>query len=103
LNVVRNSTYDAALMAARVRIPQGVVYRSFVMETVILNLETGLYHSVNPTGGRVLEVLEKSGSVQEAAELLAAEYGTELSEVESDLHDFCEALLERRLLVIERS
>jgi len=76
------------------------VYRSFVKETVILNLETGLYHGVNPTGGRMLELLEKVGSIGEVAGILASEYSRPLAELESDLCEFCEALIERGLLIV---
>jgi len=103
VSAMRNMTKADALLSARVRIPQGVVYRSFVRETVILNLETGLYHGVNPTGGRMLETLERVGSVREAASALAREYGRPLAEIQRDVCEFCEALLERRLLVLDPS
>jgi Coenzyme PQQ synthesis protein D (PqqD) len=91
----------SALLAARVRIPQTVVYRSFVHETVLLNLETGLYHGTNPVGGTMLDTLSTAGSVQQAAERLAGQYGVPLDEIESDLCSFCAELAERGLLTVE--
>jgi hypothetical protein len=44
------------LLSASLRLPQHVVHRSFVAETVVLNLQTGKYHGLNPVGGRMLEV-----------------------------------------------
>ena len=41
--------------------PSHVVYRTFVTETVALNIETGQYHGLNATAGRMLEVLERGG------------------------------------------
>ena len=35
-----------------VKLPQHVVYRDFVSETVLLNIQTGKYHGLNPTAGR---------------------------------------------------
>jgi hypothetical protein len=90
-----------SLLSLRVRVPQGVVYRSFVKETVILNLDTGLYHGVNPTGGRMLDVLASTDSVGEAAKILANDYGRPLAEIESDLCEFCQALIERGLIAAE--
>ena len=90
-------------LAARVRIPQTVVFRGFVHETVVLNLDTGRYHGLNPTGGRMLEVLRGGGSIGEAAVTLAAEFGVELEELQRDLLAFCEDLSSRGLLVIETS
>ena len=80
------------------RIPEHVVYRDFASETVILNLETGRYHSVNPTGAVMLETLDSAPTVAEAAERLAQRYERPLDEIESDLCAFCEGLLERNLL-----
>jgi hypothetical protein len=90
-----------SLLASRVRVPDDVVYRSFGRETIVLSLAEGKYHSVNATGGRMLEILDKVGSVRRTAKLLAGEYGRELSEVEEDLSEFCEVLLDRRLLAVE--
>lgn len=90
------------LLGARARVPSGVVYRNFANETVVLNLDTGLYHGLNPTAGRMLEMLERVGSVREAAEALAEEYARPLPDVQRDLVKFCEALAERSLLIIDR-
>jgi hypothetical protein len=89
------------LLASRVRVPDDVVYRSFVQETVVLNLADGKYHSVNATGGRMLDTLAQVGSVRQAATLLANEYGREVSGIEEDLIEFCKLLVDRGLLVVE--
>jgi hypothetical protein len=99
-NVIKAEAIDA-MLDARVRIPQGVVYRTFVKETVILNLETGRYHGLNPTGGRMLATLEERGSVRDAAAALAKLYGRPLDEIQQDLCEFAESLVERGLLTVE--
>jgi hypothetical protein len=83
-----------------VRIPSHVVSRAFATETVVLNLETGLYHSLNPTGGRMLEVLGEVGLVQAAIEKLAAEYDRPVDAMTRDLCEFCLALAEQGLIQI---
>lgn len=83
-----------------VRIPQHVVHRTFVSETVVLNLATGKYHGLNPTGGRMLEVLEKSPRIEEAAALIAEEFQVPLEQVRSDLLIFCNNLAELGLIEI---
>ena len=50
-----------------VRIPPNVVYRTFARETVVVNLETGMYHGLNRVGGRMLEILEQTPSIRAAA------------------------------------
>lgn len=98
---ITNNVNKDSLLSARVRVPDGVVYRAFVRETVILNLETGLYHGVNTTGGKMLDTLVKSTSVQAAAEVLVGEFGRARDEIEADLCEFCEALMSRGLLAVD--
>ena len=93
-NVVSNES----LLNERAGVPEHVVYRAFVKETVVLNLQTGKYHGLNATGGRMLEVLERATTVADAAQRLANEYGRPVDEIESDLCDFCRDLMERGLI-----
>lgn len=91
----------ASMQAAQVRIPQHVVFRPFPAETVVLNLETGKYHSLNPIGGRMLEVLERVRSVREALRLLQAEFADQdPAVVAADLHTFCLDLATRGLIEV---
>jgi hypothetical protein len=92
------------VLSARLRLPQHVVHRSFVAETVVLNLKTGMYHGLNPTGGHMLEILNEAPTVREAAALLDAEYQDQPA-VEADLVAFCLDLLDRGLveIIIEES
>lgn len=83
-----------------IEVPEHVVFRHFPAETVLLNLQTGRYHGLNPTGGRMLEVLAAVGSVAEASERLAEEYEQPVDEVRHDLRTFCAGLAERGLIKI---
>lgn len=89
-----------SLLDECVRLPQHVVHRTFVAETVVLNLNTGQYHGLNPMGGRMLDALNTSASVRAAAETIAAEYGQDPVTVESDLAAFCADLLRRGLIEV---
>ena len=89
-----DSILDAGLV-----IPDHVVYRAFEAETLLLNLESGQYHGLNATGGRMLEIVkERGGTVRDAVGVLAEEYGVDAAEIEPDLAEFCEALEERGLV-----
>lgn len=88
------------VLAARVRLPQHVVHRSFVAETVVLNLRTGKYHGLNPTAGKMLEALEAAPTAGATVPGLAREYGVEPAKIEGDLLTLCEGLLERGLIEI---
>jgi hypothetical protein len=87
-----------AILGASLTVPQSVVFRSFPTETVVLNLQTGKYHGLNPTAGRMLEALSESGSVRAAALALAGEYGAPVETIERDICELCQTLLERGLI-----
>lgn len=88
------------LPKARFAIPQHVACRAFPTETVLLNLETGQYHGLNPTGGRMFEVLGECGDLGEAAARLAREFEQPLETVAGDLRDLCAGLVGRGLLEV---
>jgi Coenzyme PQQ synthesis protein D (PqqD) len=91
---------DVGLPGAMARVPAHVVFRSFPRETVVLNLDTGKYHGLNPTAGRMLEVLQESETVDAAAARLAEEYGQGPEVIRRDLYGLCVELRERGLLEI---
>jgi hypothetical protein len=79
-------------------VPDHVVLRSFPNETVALNLDTGQYHGLNPTAGKMVEALVKADDHSQAVGLLAAEYDQSRETVEADLDCLCESLTRRGLL-----
>ncbi|MDQ3612608.1 MAG: PqqD family protein [Actinomycetota bacterium] len=92
----------ARMLSATVRLPQHVVFREFPAETVVLNLDTGKYHSLNPVGGRMLEMLDHTKSVQEAVRRLQDEFREQdPAVVEADLYQFCLDLAMRGLIEVE--
>jgi hypothetical protein len=92
---------DQALLRSRARLPQHVVHRSFVAETVALNLRSGQYHGLNPTAGRMLEALESAETIEAAVPGLAEEFGVDADQIQRDLLVLCRGLLERGLIEIE--
>jgi Coenzyme PQQ synthesis protein D (PqqD) len=91
----------ASLMNASIKVPQHVVYRSFPSETVVLNLETGKYHGLNATAGRMLEELERAPSFAKALAAITAGYEQPGAVLERDLRELCGVLHERGLIEIE--
>lgn len=89
---------SGALLTAKIKVPQHVVYRSFPSETVVLNLETGKYHGLNATAGAMLEALEQAACVRDAAAVLAEGYAQPYDIIERDLCELCQSLLERGLI-----
>ncbi len=82
----------------RLAVPQHVAWRAFPTEIVLLNLKTGQYHGLNPSGGRMFEVLNECGDPVRSAEFLAKELGQPLETVTEDLRRFCVDLIDRGLL-----
>ncbi|HKP21801.1 MAG TPA: PqqD family protein [Thermoleophilaceae bacterium] len=83
-----------------VRIPDHVVFRGFVSETVVLNLHTGQYHGLNPVAGRMLEVLGEDGRLEPAIAILAEEFKQPVERIEEDLTRLRDELLTRELLEV---
>ncbi len=81
-----------------VRVPQHVVYRDFASETVVLNLNTGLYHGLNPTAGRMLKLLDELGDLGAVAAQLSNEYRRPRAQIAEDLETLCRDLLARTLI-----
>ena len=79
-------------------VPAHVVYRSFEGETLLLNLDSGEYHCLNETGGRLLELLKACTTLREAIATLATEYGVDASAIEPEMADFCRSLAARGLV-----
>jgi hypothetical protein len=84
-----------------VTVPAHVVYRAFPSETVVLNLNTGKYHGLNPTAGRMLEAMDGARILADAAAVLASEYEIERDVVERDMCALCRRLLERGLVEVD--
>ena len=92
---------DDMLLASSVAIPQHVVYRSFPNETVVLNLQTGKYHGLNATAGRMLEQIERASCVAEAVSALGEIYDQPRAVLEHDVCALCRSLLERGLIDVD--
>ena len=83
-----------------IAVPDHVVFRPFVSETVVLNLETGLYHALNPTAGRMLEVIAETGDLETSLGLLVDELDAEGDVIRRDVAGLIDQLLERGLVTV---
>jgi hypothetical protein len=89
------------LLDQQIRVPEHVVYRDFADETVVLNLESGMYHGLNRVAARMLEVAQASDPLRDAVPLLADEFAQPPEVIERDLLTLCQSLLERGLIDAE--
>lgn len=92
------SAEQQAMLEETVQIPDHVVLRHFEEETIVLNLETGKYHGLNLTGGRMVEALADEATVGDAAGRIAAEYDQPVEQIQQDLLQLCTDLATRGLV-----
>lgn len=61
-------------------------------ETVMLAMQTGVYHSLGGVGARIWALLETPATVDQMAEKIAAEYSVPLAQCREDTLAFFEQL-----------
>lgn len=67
-------------------------------ETLILQIETGGYYSLEKVGARIWRLLQTPIAVSEAAEVLSRDYDTPRERCEADLLELLHELAKRGLL-----
>ncbi|MFT5390086.1 MAG: hypothetical protein ACI8PT_000269 [Gammaproteobacteria bacterium] len=72
-------------------------------EVVILDLANGAYFGLEAVGMRVWELLAVGTSVRAVLDVLLAEYDVDAQTCEQDLLALLQALVEKKLVVIEGS
>jgi hypothetical protein len=89
---------DQELLRANVSVPEHVVYRDFAEETVILNLDSGMYHGLNGTAAKMLETLSSAATVDAAIAKLIDELAQPREVIEPDVLELCKTLAARGLI-----
>ena len=97
-------TTTVAFRAARCRakLPSNVVSRSFVAESVLLDVDTGRYFKLDRTAGEMLDVLVAEPSLAAAAVQLARRGWGVADLLVADLAELCRELEGLGLLRLER-
>ena len=80
-------------------IPPQVMSRLVDDETVLLDLESGMYFGLDGVGKRIWESISDGNSLSETAAIIAAEFEVDKERAQADLITFVSDLLERGLLV----
>jgi Coenzyme PQQ synthesis protein D (PqqD) len=92
---------NTAVLGLRPRIPEHVVYRTFAESTVVLNLDVGMYHGLDPLGARILEALDRSPTVADAIAALCRQFDAPPSVIQADVCAFCADLEARGLVCLD--
>ena len=84
----------------RMKISEYILLREVGEEAVLLNLNTQQYYSLNPSGMRMLQVLNTSASMEQALSSLSEEYAVDPVLLRNDLRELLELLLKHGLIEI---
>lgn len=80
------------------RKPIHVLVQNFESETVLFNLQSEHYFSLDPIGSRMFELLTSVSSTDGVVEKILDEYDVDRERVEVDLKQLVSELLSRNLL-----
>jgi len=82
----------------RVSVPDTVVSREFDGETVLLNLDTGMYFGLDAVATDMWRAMLDSASLADASGVVGARYDVEPDTLRGDLLHFAQQLLDKGLL-----
>jgi len=82
----------------RVVVPDGVIARELDGETVLLNLDTGIYFGLDAVGTGIWRAIRASGSLQDALAAVESEYDVDRDVLRVDLLDLVNQMLAKGLL-----
>ncbi len=77
-----------------------VVHETIDGETILLDLNTGNYYSLDGTGAVIWEFIDKTGNWAKAIEIMTAANSAESDIIDSTVKQFTEELLTEKLMVI---
>ncbi|HTV05272.1 MAG TPA: PqqD family protein [Acidobacteriaceae bacterium] len=85
-------------LKGKFEIPKSVLSRTVGTETILLNLDTSTYHSLNGVAGRFWSLIQEGKDLEQAIAELQAEYEVEPARLETDLKELCAELEKLNLL-----
>jgi hypothetical protein len=90
-----------SMPAARVTIPEKVIFKKVGEETVLLDFEAGVYYGLDPVGTRMWELLAEGRSLEDVAAGMTAEYEIDRETLLRDLRNLIDELASRGLVAVE--
>jgi hypothetical protein len=84
--------------AARLARAEGLVASEVNGEIVILNIDSGHFFQLNPTGSRIWTLLEAPMTIAELCEKASERFAVDAEECRRDITEFAERLLDKGLL-----
>lgn len=93
-------TTEGVSPTSAVRISEDVVFCDLEGESVILNLETGVYFGLDHMGTRIWHLLQEHGSLQKVLDALLEEYEVPEGQCAQDVYSFITQLREKGLIEV---
>lgn len=87
------------LLNDRLEVPDEVLTTRVGDETVLLNLQTGMYHSLDAVGTRFLELLRNGDALDAVHRTMLDEFDVAAEKLEADLLKLAQDMLAKGLLV----
>ena len=82
-----------------VSIPDDVVFEVLEGEAVVLNLDTGIYFTLNPVGTRIWELIEEHGDLAKVRDAMISEYEVGEETLDRDIEALMRELVEKGLVL----
>jgi len=82
----------------RVVVPDSVIARELDGETVVLNLETGVYFGLDSVATDIWNALQGGGKIEDALRAILERYDVQRATLEGDLLQFVNQLASKGLL-----
>lgn len=88
-------------LAARVSIPDDVLFQDLDGEAVLLNLQSGKYFGLDPIGTRIWNLLAEHGTLAVAFQAILAEYDVDADRLRSDFLALVDQLASNGLIQLD--
>lgn len=89
---------DARSLGNRALVPEAVITRELDGETILLNLDTGIYFGLDKVGTDVWRAIRTAGTLGDALDLVQSEYDVEPAVLRADFLRLVDELLAKGLL-----
>lgn len=73
------------------------IFRELEGESVVLNLETGMYYGLDDVGTEIWRAMAPTGTLRHALDRVLAEFDTDPATAESDLLELAHRLVDKGL------
>ena len=85
-------------LETKLTVPAQVMSRLVGDETVLLNLETGIYFGLDGVGQRIWDAVVEGDSLEQIAAKIVSDYDVDEAHAQADVLEFANELVERGLL-----